>query len=311
MASPARLDIDLTFSLVEPGTPDSTSDSLEGTVTASGTHVEVYASKPELFVQRRAVKLSDLRAIAAEVAALGLTVSFSGPHGLIGRIGAVNAPLNQRLVTRSPHIVLGSTKALAPLLRRPDPSAAQSILLPPPTLFPLVPTVSRRVRRRVTTTHYTPGSGRPRLIFVVGSENWDGRPPREFDLLPTVTRIGSSEQAHLRLEGLDPVHAEIRHDENDEYVFYPRGEVAGGVEREKGVGQILRTGARIEMGQWPWLSSARSMRTTGARSAAVWAESSPCRSHNPAAPSGGRTESPGQTRVSRATRRLPQPRAAW
>jgi hypothetical protein len=254
MVSPARLDIDLTFSLVEPGTPGSTSgqasDSLEGTVTASGTQIEVYASKPELFVQRRAVKLSDLRVIAAEIAALGLTVSFSGPDGLIGRIGAVNAPLNQRLVTRSPHIVLGSTKALATLLLKPDASAARSIQLPPPTLFPLVPTVTRRVRRRATTTHYTPGSGRPRLIFVVGSKNWDGRPPREFDLLPTLTSIGSGEQADLRLAGLDPVHAEIRHDENDEYVFYPRGAVAGGVEREKGVGQILRTGARIEMGQW-------------------------------------------------------------
>ncbi|TFD73066.1 FHA domain-containing protein [Cryobacterium fucosi] len=128
--------------------------------------------------------------------------------------------------------------------------------LPPSTLFPLVPTFDRRIRRRITTTHYTPGAGRPRLVFVVGSENWNGQAPREFDLQPGVTTIGSGPDSDLRLDGLQSLHAEIRHDRNDEYVLFPIGPVAGGTKQEiregrpHGGGQILRTGARIEMGPW-------------------------------------------------------------
>ncbi|MFX5718580.1 hypothetical protein ABTE23_21380, partial [Acinetobacter baumannii] len=69
--------------------------------------------------------------------------------------------------------------------------------VPPGTPLPLVPTVNRFVPRRITTTHYTPGSGRPRLIFAIGSSSWDGSRPREFDLLPTKTVIGSGDEADL------------------------------------------------------------------------------------------------------------------
>ena len=126
-------------------------------------------------------------------------------------------------------------------------------MLPPSTLLPLVPTFDRKIRRKITTTHYTPGSGRPRLIFVVGSENWNGQKPREFDLRPDTTTIGSSPDADLRLPGLEPIHAEIRHDGDDEYVLYAIGEVGGGsraLPGEDDGGRILRTGARMEMGKW-------------------------------------------------------------
>jgi hypothetical protein len=127
--------------------------------------------------------------------------------------------------------------------------------MPPPTMFPLVPTISRRIRKRVTTTHYLRGSGRPRLIFVVGSEVWDGKPPREFPLLDGTTSIGSGADADLQLEGLDAKHAEIRHDENDDYVFCLLAEstepdVAGRNRASVPPGRILRTGARIELGPW-------------------------------------------------------------
>ncbi|WP_174776154.1 MULTISPECIES: FHA domain-containing protein [unclassified Cryobacterium] len=273
MSPSTRLDIDLAFSLVGPGAasspepgaapaagpaaPSEPAEQMNGTITARGLHVEVFSSKPELFVRARTTKLKDIRGLAADLAERGLTVSVSGPDGLIIRLGAVRAPVIQRLLTGSAHIALGSRAALVPLLRRRSAGAADapSFPLPPPTLLPLVPTFDRRIRRRITTTHYAAGAGRPRLIFVVGSENWNGQMPREFDLLPGTTTIGSAPDADLQLQGLQPFHAEIRHDENDEYVLYPLGEVSGGVRRESppdqaGAGQVLRTGARIEMGPW-------------------------------------------------------------
>ncbi len=263
MSPSTRLDIDLAFSLEEPGgkvpagagADPSTAQQMTGTITASGLDVEVYSSKPELFVRARKIKLKDIRGLAADLAERGLTVSLSGPDGVIIRLGAVRAPVIKRLLTGSPHIDLGSRTALAPLLRRRSAATgkAPSLPLPPPTLFPLVPTFDRRIRRRITTTHYAAGAGRPRLIFVVGSENWNGQMPREFDLLPGVTTIGSSPTADLQLQGLQPLHAEIRHDAQDEYVLYPLGPVAGGAmpfPGQKEGGQVLRTGARIEMGQW-------------------------------------------------------------
>ncbi len=251
-----RLDIDLAYSLEESGgaaTGQTPSPVLEGTITASGTEVEIFASHPEMLVYGRSVKLADIRPLARDIAALGLSVTLSGPDGIIARIGDVDAPLVQRMVTGSPHIRLGGAKALAALRRRGSVDTA--IPLPPPTLIPLVPTVNRRIRRRVTTTHYLPGSGRPRLIFVIGSENWNGQPPREFDLLPAGTTIGSGPDANLRLEGLSPVHAEIRHTEDDEYVLYAIGELSGSSllaasSGRKDGGQVLRTGTRIELGQW-------------------------------------------------------------
>ncbi|WP_241980191.1 FHA domain-containing protein [Cryobacterium glaciale] len=269
-ASPVGLHIDLAFSLEEPtAAPDGSSDgstgdsfgatdTMQGTITADGTDVTIYTSNPEMFVQGRALNLEPLRALAAELAARKLTVSITGPVGLIARLGDVQASVTQRLVTRSPHIVLGSRNALGPLVQarlRGQARMPVAIPLPPTTVFPLAPTFDRRSRRTVTTTHYTPGSGRPRLIFVVGSQNWNGQMPREFNLLSGTTTIGSSPEADLQLPGLKPLHAEIRHDDNDEYRLFAIGEVAGSSRptddgRSIGNGQILRTGSRLEMGPW-------------------------------------------------------------
>jgi hypothetical protein len=104
-----------------------------------------------------------------------------------------------------------------------------------------------------TTTHATPGAGNPKLVFVVGSENWDGSPAREFALVAETTTIGSAPDSDLRLEGLDPLHAEIRHDENDEYVLFAFGAALLSSDRESGDtpgGHELRTGSRVELGTW-------------------------------------------------------------
>jgi hypothetical protein len=260
-----HFDIDLSFSSTESPSSgesagpvaDGAAPDFEGRVTASGSTVHVFVSDPSRLPRGSRGTLRDLRVVAAALAARGVEVCVDSTAGTIVRIGAVKPNPVQRLVTWSPHIAVGTPAALAPLLGRRG--ARTPLPLPPATLFPLVPTVARGIRRRPTTTHYLPGSGRPRLLFTVGSEYWDGRPPREVDLLPEVTRIGSGPEADLRLPGLEPLHAEIRHEADDEYVLYGIAPIGGGAARpDEGAsaeggsarGRILRTGARIELGSW-------------------------------------------------------------
>lgn len=234
MALVTRLDIDLSFSMSEPGG----GEPLAGTIQASGTEVTITANHPELLASGRTLSLRQLRAFAVEIATFGLSVTLAGPAGMIASLGDVKSNPLQRVVTGSSYIRIGSAAAVAPLLRAKP--GARAFPLPPVTLFPLVPTVQRNTRHRISTTHYTPGSGRPRLVFIVGSENWDGTPAREFALLPATTLIGSGADADLLLAGLGDQTALVRHTDRDEYVL----EVAGLAP------VILRTGARIELGEW-------------------------------------------------------------
>ncbi|MFN3949208.1 FHA domain-containing protein [Microbacterium sp.] len=249
-----RLDIDLAFSEQERGS-DADTPPFEGTITAAGTEVRIVVSDPSRLPGNGRRTLAELSTVADALASRGVSVTLEGPDGPILQLGDVKKSRLQRVVTGSSHIRLGSVSAIAPLLTRRNSGSALTFPIPPETPLPLVPTVNRTVRRRITTTHYTPGSGRPRLIFAVGDSSWDGSRPREFDLLPTKTVIGSGDDADLRLPGLAPVHAEIRHEGDDEYVLYGFDQVGGGGAREQGPGRggggrILRTGARIELGDW-------------------------------------------------------------
>ena len=101
------------------------------------------------------------------------------------------------------------------------------------------------------TTHDLRGGGRPRLIFAFGGTASEHDSQREFDLLPGLTAIGSGPDADLRLEGLAARHAEIRRDELDEYVYIDLGsEAPGRVDGQAVSGKPLRTGDRIELGDW-------------------------------------------------------------
>jgi hypothetical protein len=103
----------------------------------------------------------------------------------------------------------------------------------------------------VTTTHDTHGGGRPRLIFALGDHATANSEPREFDLLPGVTSIGSAADADLRLTGLDDHHAEVRRDDTDEYVYVDLGTSSGSrVDGQPASKHVLRTGDRIELGEW-------------------------------------------------------------
>ena len=250
MASPVRLDIDLEFSL----SGVDSRPAVAGSIRADGPDITISLHGGAVALPDSRSVLALAQTVGAELARLGLTVSLRTRHGVVGTAGAVRASWIQRLITRSPHLKLRSLAALITLRREGRVSDAQPIAVPPATLFPIAPTVQRWVRRQVTTTHYLPGSGRPRLIFTVSSATWDGRAPREFNLLPDVTVIGSAGSANLVLPGLDAIHARIVHDDRDEYVLYvtenePQTQPMLFVARP-GAGRILRTGALISLGSW-------------------------------------------------------------
>jgi len=234
MALETRLDIDLSFSMSEP----DSAEPLAGTISASGSEVTITANHPELLASGRTVSLRRLRAVAREVAQLGLSVTIAGPAGTIASLGAVKTNPFQRMITGSSYLRLGSLRAVMPLLR-PRPGATP-FPLPPTTLFPFVPTLGRNTRHRISTTHYSAGSGRPRLVFIIGSKNWDGTPAREFDLLPETTTIGAGADADLQLADLGMISAVVRHTAQDEYVLEVNGMAP----------VTLRTGSRIELGIW-------------------------------------------------------------
>ena len=250
MASPVRLDIDLQFTM----SADESRPAVVGSVSADGTDVTITLHEGAVTLPDNQTGLALARTVGAELARLGLTVSLATRHGVVATMGAVRAPWSQRLVTRSPHLKLGSMSALRALQRDARSEDAQPITLPPTTLFPVLPTVQRRVRLRATTTHSVPGSGRPRLIFAVQSGTWDGKSPREFDLLPDVTVIGSTSSVDLMLPGLDAEHARIVHDDRDEYVLYVTGKQPDAGQPvlvdHPSPGRILRTGALITLGEW-------------------------------------------------------------
>ncbi|MER3390699.1 MAG: FHA domain-containing protein [Microcella sp.] len=250
MASAARVEGDVLFSL----STDDSRPTLVGSVSAEGTAVTVTVREGAVALPNGRAGLTMARVLGAELGRLGLTASLVTRHGVVGTIGAVRAPWLHRIVTRSRHLKLGSLTALRALRRDGRLPEAQPLDVPPGTLLPLTPTILRGMRRERTTTHYLPGSGRPRLIFAVQSGVWDGKAPREFDLLPDVTTIGSAESADLVLPGLGPVHAKIVHDDQDEYVLYVSDNGAGlsapVLVDDPVAGRVLRTGALITLGQW-------------------------------------------------------------
>lgn len=244
MAPRFRVDANLEFSLTEPS-----GGGTSGSVQAAGTEVRVAFSSLDASLAQRMPSLRQLRPLAKLLAEQGLTLVVEGPQGPVVSLGAVNRTRAQRLLTKSPHIRLGKAGALAPFAKRGRrPRTPGFSLLPPETPLPLLPTVRRRIVRRITTTHHTRGSGRPRLIFAQDSAAWNGQVPREFNLAGERTSIGSSPSADLQLPGLEPVHAEIVHNDRDEYVLVRHGVVTGSF--GPAGSSVLRTGARLQMGQW-------------------------------------------------------------
>jgi hypothetical protein len=244
-----RLDIDLRVEQIGPDDAGSTGF----TVRAGGSEVVVTLDDGAGLGGMGRDDLVHLAPLAEGLARRGIRLRVEGSKGTLVELGNVRSGPVGRMVAGSPHIRLGHLITLLSEMQRADRGSGLRLPAPPPTPFPLVPTVARRVARRVTTTHYIPGSGRPRLIFAVGSGDWNRSRPREFDLLPERTVIGSGPDADLRLEGLEARHAEIRHNADDEYVLYSFAPTGGGrpnLPHSSDDARILRTGSRIEIGPW-------------------------------------------------------------
>ncbi len=263
-----RFDIDLTFEVQLPvdavaeegsSAPDPAATRVTGTIRAAGREIVVHCDRPDLLLLSGMNRLNLFRGIAEVLASRDTSVALTGDEGLVVRMGKVKSPPLQRLLARSRHVEFGSSARVAAIVTRARAqreAAPPASLLPPETLFPLVPTLNRRIVRRVTTTNYAFGSGQPRLFFALHSAAWDGRPPRSFDLEKRVTVIGSDAQCDLVLPGAQPIHAEIRHTPEDEYVLFAFGPVGAGIDPKHTTaagaagGVLLRTGARIQIGDW-------------------------------------------------------------
>lgn len=101
-----------------------------------------------------------------------------------------------------------------------------------------------------TTTHAEWGAGSPHLRITRDDDRF------VFELTKDTVRIGAADGNELVLPETDPVHAEIVHDDQDEYVLTLHGEGemnASAVAAETGAtgrSEILRTGARFTAGPW-------------------------------------------------------------
>ena len=197
-----------------------------------------------------------IRGLADGLANAGLSLSVVTPAGPLVALGATRTSWLQRRVTGSRHIRVQRGAGLWSLLRgrarAPRGGALPTAeLAPPPTLFPLAPTMARRRRRRVTTTHDPAGGGNPQLVLPLGPYPRAGDQPRIFLLRPDVTTIGGSADCDIRLAGLEPLHAEVRHDDADEFVIVRIGKSArvrvNGAHVESAV---LRTGTGVDLGDW-------------------------------------------------------------
>lgn len=246
-----RLDISMTFSRSEPLSEEHAPAPVQGSIKASGRHITVTIDSEEPIFDASKSMLASVRTFAEGLANRGVSMTVVSAHGEMVSIGDVSAPVSQRPLTRSKWIRIESLRALSRMTkRRSKNDQSSSSLLPPPTLWPLVPTVNRQIETRVTTTHHTRGSGRPRLRLVKHHEEFGPGPLLEFDITEDRTVIGSSESCDLQLSGIAPEHAEIVHDGFDEYVLSSRGAIEGSVNPESNKEVTLRTGSRVHIGPW-------------------------------------------------------------
>lgn len=239
-----RVEADVCFSVE---TPDR--QRVMGSLTGRGSNLELRVSDPAAFAG--GADAAGVRRLADELADLGLVVRVCNGDGVpLVALGDVRCPWWQRPVTRSAHLRVAGIQGLGAAargrLRRDDARLPGSGLLPPRTPYPIAPTFLRRPVRRVTTTHDPGRGGGPRLVEVPVDGIARTAHPVHW-LQREVTTIGSDASCDLVLPGLAPLHAEVRHDELDEFVLvahHPDVRVHG----ERVATKVLRTASRVDLG---------------------------------------------------------------
>ncbi|RAX47809.1 FHA domain-containing protein [Arthrobacter sp. AQ5-05] len=245
-----RFDIDLAFSVKMPSTEGTDPAGISGTVKADGKVITITADSLSVFPSPRSIDPTALNDFAVKLKNAGITMVIDGPQGTIASLGNVKPNLTGLLGSKSKAVRMGKLEASKGLMGRGRGPGAIEPLRIPGTFFPLLPTFRKRYRRPPTTTHYARGGGRPRIIFVKDSESWDGKAPKVLNVIDEVTEIGSAPGVGLELPGLEPVHARIVHNELDEYVLVAVGAVGGSAGLKPGSEYTLRSGARMELGDW-------------------------------------------------------------
>jgi hypothetical protein len=149
MAGDLAVDVDLEFSVQIPG-----SRTLTGSLTGSGTTLELQVSDPLIFSGR--ADSGAIRGLAQSLAGNGLSVNVVSPSGLLVTLGGPRASWLQRRLTGSRHIRIERLAGLATLIRArvkaPRGGALPAAeLVPPPTLTPVAPTTARRRERPATS----------------------------------------------------------------------------------------------------------------------------------------------------------------
>ena len=237
-----RVAADLDFSLERPG-----ESAVHGRLTGHDSRLTLAVDDPGAFAG--AGDAAAVRALAEGLAATGVAVRVEHDGRHLVTLGAVRAPWWQRRLTGTRRIRLGSlrgawTSGLA-RARSTTPVLPGAGLAPAPTLWPIAPTMQRRPRRAVGTTHDPARGGQARLVHARGPVDRSTWQPNYW--LRDQMTVGSSPTCDIVLIGLAPLHARISHDEHDEWVVH----AVDGVVRVHGapvVTSILRTGTRVELG---------------------------------------------------------------
>ena len=250
MAVDGALDVavaaDLAFSVEVPGRRP-----VCGHVAGNGRRLRLAVDDPSAFAGRG--DSAGVRAFADALARRDLTVTVTSGDAELLTLGVVRSSWWQRRITGSRHMRVGGGRGVWAAVRaRSRVSSGEGLLpdaamAPPPTMFPVAPTFRRRPSH-VTTTHAAFGGGDPRLVLAPREGEWTGRQPA-FRLRRDVVTIGSAEDCNICLPGLEPVHAEVHHDGDDEFLVVATGGETR-VNGERVERHLLRTASRVGVGPW-------------------------------------------------------------
>lgn len=222
---------------------------LHGRVHGDHGRLRVDVDDPGAFAGR--ADAPAIRAIAEALAPLGLVVEVHASGRALVLLGAVSAPWWQRRATGSRRIRMASLRGAWTAARaragRTESVMPSTELAPPLPMWPIAPTFQRRVRRPPGTTHDASRGGGARLVLFRPDVRAGSRQPLYW--LGEETSIGSDPGCDVVLPGLEPRHAVVRHDDDDEYVI----EAVAGITRMHGERldrpRALRTGTRVTLGE--------------------------------------------------------------